>query len=153
MDERLQQWEQALTEHGVRITPQREAILRYLVQARNHPTAYEVYDAVRRVFPRVSKATVYNTLNLMARLGLIIELRRQGGAVRYETNLTPHINMICLRCGRVIDAPTPVAVDLESLEGFQARHVRVDVYGYCAACLIPNRETTPQTTESKGGTG
>ncbi len=142
MDERLQTWERILEEHGVRITPQREEILRYLAQTRSHPTAYEVYEAVRAVFPRVARATVYNTLNLMVRLGLLIELKREEGAVRYETDLSPHINLICMQCGRVTDAPLPSPLHLGEVGDFEVRYVRVDMYGICARCRDREAEST-----------
>ncbi len=145
MDERLQAWERVLEEHGVRITPQREEILRYLAQSRSHPTASEVYEAVREVFPRVARATVYNTLNLMVRLGLLIELKREEGAVRYETDLSPHINLICMACGRVTDAPLPTPLEMTKIDDFEVRYVRVDMYGLCAECRA--RHTSPSITE------
>lgn len=145
MDERLQAWERVLQEHGVRITPQREEILRYLAQSRSHPTAYEVYEAVRAVFPRVARATVYNTLNLMVRLGLLIELKREEGAVRYETDLSPHVNLICMECGRVTDAPLPIPLDMTEFGDFEVRHVRVDMYGLCAECRA--RQASTSTVE------
>ena len=141
-EQRLREWQQVLERHGVRMTPQREAILRYLASTRAHPTAHQVYQAVRETFPYVGKATVYNTLNLMARLGLLVELKRQDGAVRYETDVSPHANLICLRCGQVEDAPLSAPVHIEAWEehGFTIQHVRVDAYGYCARCQ--NGETS-----------
>lgn len=147
MDERLQAWERVLESHGVRITPQRQEILRYLARSRTHPTAYEVYEAVRAIFPRVARATVYNTLNLMVQLGLLSELKRQEGAVRYETDLSPHINLICMRCGRVVDAPLTHPLDLSHIKDFQVRYTRVDVYGLCAECGEQSRQSTRQSVE------
>ena len=145
MDERLRAWEQVLEQHGVRITPQRQEILRYLAGARTHPTASEVYAAVRAVFPRVARATVYNTLNLMVQLGLISELKRDEGAVRYETDLSPHINLICIRCGRVEDVPLPAPLNVDAIDDFEVRYVLVDMYGLCAACR--QKSTNPQREE------
>ncbi len=118
------------------MTPQRQAILRYLASVRTHPTAQEVYEAVRMQYPHIARATVYNTLNLLARLGLILELRREGGAVRYETDTTPHVNLICLKCGKVVDAHIHVNLEADEsmLNGFKILHIRVDAYGYCAEC-------------------
>ncbi len=129
-------WEDVLLQEGIRMTPQRQAILQYLAGVRTHPTAQEVYEAVRVQYPHIARATVYNTLNLLARLGLILELRREGGAVRYETDTTPHVNLICLQCGKVVDAHVPISLetDEEALDGFQILHIRVDAYGYCAEC-------------------
>lgn len=148
MEDRLQEWKQVLEARGVRLTPQREAILRYLAGARSHPTAHQVYQAVRANFPHVGKATVYNTLNLMARLGLLTELKREDGAVRYETDISPHANLICLRCGQVEDAPLLVPVQVGTPEDgtFQVHHVRVDVHGYCARC---QREMTQNEEAEK----
>jgi len=149
LDERLREWRQSLQAHGMRLTPQREAILRYLAGARTHPTAYEVYQAVREMFPHVARATVYNTLNMMARLGLVIELKREDGAVRYETDVSPHANLICLRCGRVEDAPllAPVRAGIPERNAFQVRHVRVDLYGYCARCQAEMASESGQEEE------
>ena len=151
-EERLREWEQILEAHGMRVTPQREAILRYLASARTHPTAQEVYQAVRKVFPRVGRATVYNTLNLMARLGLLTEVRRQEGAVRYETDVSPHANLICLRCGRVEDAPlvAPVQVTTAEVGSFQTQSVRVDFYGYCAQCQEEIRQQEEAIADTHG---
>ena len=134
-DPKIREWKEALVTQGVRITPQREAVLRYLSQTRSHPTAAEVFQAVRKVFPHISRATVYNTLNLMSRLGLITELRRQDGSIRYETNQEPHVNLICVSCGRVFDWDAPISLPEERPKGFALLQVRVDAYGYCPECL------------------
>lgn len=144
----LAAWREALTRAGVRLTPQREAILEYLAQARTHPTAAEVYQAVRERAPHIARATVYNTLNLLPRLGLIVELRRQDGNVRYETNLTPHVNLICVRCGRVFDLDMPLSLDLPEEIPFAVRHVQVDAYGICASCAT---SSASDVTDLDGG--
>jgi len=136
MEHRERTWQQALQAHGLRLTPQREAILAYLAHTRAHPTVEEVFAAVREVFPHVARATVYNTLNRMVALGLLVELKRSDGAVRYETDDSPHANAICLRCGQVWDVPLVVApeVDLSGFPGFEIRATHVELYGYCARC-------------------
>ena len=144
VEEKLQEWRRILAAHGIRMTPQREAVLHYLAQARTHPTAAEVYREVKHRAPRVSRATVYNTLNLLTRLGLIVELRRQDGAVRYETNLDPHVNLICIRCGQVFDVETPISLSLPDTIPFSVRHIRVDAYGLCAQCRAAS--STPDST-------
>ncbi|NPA91516.1 MAG: transcriptional repressor [Chloroflexi bacterium] len=149
-NDRLKKWIHTLMAHGVRMTPQREAILKYLAQARTHPTAAEVYEAVRREFPHVARATVYNTLNLLVRLGLIIELRREDGAVRYETDLAPHINLICISCGRVEDVHLEEEEEIPSSRvmlaiqdrGFRVLYTRVDVYGLCRECRLKDEDAS-----------
>jgi Fur family peroxide stress response transcriptional regulator len=120
----------------MRLTPQRDAILEYLESTRSHPTAQEVYEEVKKHFPYVSRATVYNTLGTMTRLGLLVEIKRAEGAVRYETDPTPHANLICLRCGSVEDVPIvaqPV-LDLSAAPGFEVVSTSIEVYGYCSRC-------------------
>ncbi len=136
MGKTIAQWKKSLKEHGMRLTPQRDAILEYLESTRSHPTAQEVYEEVRKRFPYVSRATVYNTLGTMTKLGLLVEIKRAAGAVRYETDPTPHANVICLRCGSVEDVPILAApeVDLESMPGFEVVSTYVEIYGYCADC-------------------
>ncbi len=158
MEDVLQEWREALRARGVRMTPQREAILEFLAQTTLHPTAAEVYEAVRERFPHVARATVYNTLNLLARLGLIVELRREGGAVRYETDLHPHINLICLHCGKVEDLHLEKGqmddADVQETirrRGFLPLYTRVDVYGYCRACRSKVQEETAQFDSEEGG--
>ncbi len=154
----LERWLERLQDQGVRMTPQREAILTYLAQTHSHPTAAEVYEAVRQRFPHVARATVYNTLNLLARLGLIIELRREEGAVRYETDLHPHINLICIRCGKVEDlhlenvAIVHPHIQAQAEErGFLPLYTRVDVYGYCRQCRQDVKDEFPSENSPKGG--
>src|SRR5438552_6188610 len=86
---------------GLRLTPQRVAIVRALL-GESHPTAAEVYEAVRRRFPALGLATVYATLNTLVALGQIHELPF-ADAARYDANTAPHVNLVCTRCGQITD--------------------------------------------------
>ena len=88
---------------GMRLTPQRQAICAYLAGTDRHPTPYEVYADIASVHPEISRATVYNTLNTLQQLGAIVELSFGAGHTHYDTNPEPHINLICLRCHKIID--------------------------------------------------
>ena len=70
---------------------------------RHHPTVAEVYDSVRREFPTIGLATVYNTLRSMTERGLVRELPFNN-ATRFDVNLTPHANLVCTRCGAIEDS-------------------------------------------------
>lgn len=87
----------------MRITPQRIMILRELLGNRNHPTAEEIYRAVCRIYPNISLATVYNTLNMLVELGEIREVAGFDGHKRFDPNLHPHDHAICEVCGRMFD--------------------------------------------------
>lgn len=122
---------------GLRLTPQRRAIVDFLAQAEHHPTAEEVYQAVNRRFPMTSRATVYNTLHLLRGSGLLKELT-EAGLVRFDPNVSPHHHFICRRCGRVEDVDWdrvgPVTIGRlpgrKRIDGFE-----VTLRGLCAACL------------------
>ena len=90
---------------GLKLTPQRIAIVRELAEDRSHPTAHELFERLRPAFPTMSFATVYNTLDALAKLGLVGSLRL-GSAVRYDPNTELHHHAVCDRCGAVIDLPT-----------------------------------------------
>ena len=127
-----------LRQAGLRPTPQRLAIVGEVL-LRHHPTVAEVYDSVRREFPTIGLATVYNTLRSMTERGLVRELPFNN-ATRFDVNLTPHANLVCTRCGAIEDseACNDLLVQLQQRigadAGFAPESQRVDVYGICAKC-------------------
>lgn len=136
-----------LREAGLRTTPQRLAIAREIF-ARNHPTVAEVFAAVRRQFPTIGLATVYNTLRSMTEKGLIRELPF-ADAIRYDANISEHVNLVCTRCGKIEDREDcddlVRAIRERVSRGFTAQNERVDLYGFCRACsramTTPRRRT------------
>jgi Fur family transcriptional regulator, peroxide stress response regulator len=130
-----------LRQSGLRCTPQRVAILRE-VFSRRHPTAYEVFESVRRHFPTIGLATVYNTLRTMTERGLVAELPFSS-EMRFDANMAPHANLVCRNCGRIEDvefAPEhldPVLQHLAQAAGFAPDSQRFDVYGLCRSCAAP----------------
>lgn len=127
-----------LRQLGLRSTPQRVAILREVL-SRSHPTVGEVYESVRRQFPTIGLATVYNTLRTMTETGLVSELP-SSSAMRFETNMAPHANLVCRTCGRIEDVEfVSEQVDtmlqhLAQAAGFVPEGRRFDVYGLCRSC-------------------
>lgn len=132
---------------GLRLTPQRLAIAREVI-AQDHPTAAEIYEAVRVRFPTMGLATVYATLNVMVERGLLRPLAFEN-AVRFDANVTPHANLICTGCGRITDYDgcDDVVRALRQRaahdRGFELEAHRLDLYGRCAACVMPAREAVP----------
>jgi Fur family transcriptional regulator, peroxide stress response regulator len=127
-----------LREAGLRATPQRLAIVRQVLR-RNHPTAGEIFEAVRREFPTMGLGTVYATLNTMSERGLLNVLP-VADALRFDANVQPHANLICNQCGSIVDFDECDDV-LEQLRertsagaGFAFAAERLDLYGLCAQC-------------------
>jgi Fur family transcriptional regulator, peroxide stress response regulator len=129
----------ALKQAGLHLTPQRLAICMLLSETRDHPTAASIYSQVHAEYPSLSLMTVYNTLHALVDLGAVNEL---GGAgddiVHYDGNLTPHINLACTSCHKIVDVASPKVIDLEgevrSTSGFRIRGARIVYYGLCPDC-------------------
>src|SRR5262245_41591111 len=92
----------SLKRAGLKLTPQRIALIREIADDLSHPTAQTLFDRLRPHFPTMSFATVYNTLEALARCGLTGTLHL-GGAVRFDPNTEPHDHAVCDACGTVAD--------------------------------------------------
>jgi Fur family transcriptional regulator, peroxide stress response regulator len=88
---------------GLRCTPQRYAVMAFLMDCNRHPTAAEIFEAVNRVDPRSSRATTYNNLRDLVQAGLVREVAVEGRAARFDAKGMRHHHFICDRCGNVED--------------------------------------------------
>jgi Fur family peroxide stress response transcriptional regulator len=88
---------------GLRCTPQRYAVMAFLMEQNRHPTAVEIYEAVNRMDPRSSRATTYNNLRDLVQAGLVREVAIEGRAARFDAKGLLHHHFICDRCGNVED--------------------------------------------------
>ena len=88
---------------GLRCTPQRYAVMAFLQESNQHPTAAEIFEAVNRVDPRSSRATTYNNLRDLVEAGLVREVAVEGRAARFDAKGVRHYHFICDRCGNVED--------------------------------------------------
>jgi Fur family peroxide stress response transcriptional regulator len=133
----------ALRKKGYKATPQRIAICRFALHSRDHPTAQRIYSAVKEFHPTVSLATVYKTLQVLRELGLIQELNFLQGQARFDSCVQPHINLVCLRCGNIIDLEDPIAREIiaraAAATKFTATGQRFDIYGICQRCARTTR--------------
>jgi Fur family transcriptional regulator, peroxide stress response regulator len=94
---------QSLEDSGLRCTPQRYAVMAFLIECHGHPTASEIYEAVNRMDPRSSRATTYNNLRDLVEAGLVREVAVEGRAARFDAKGLRHHHFICDRCGNVED--------------------------------------------------
>lgn len=120
-----------LKDHGIRPTAQRLAIAEFVLHTNAHPSADEVWDAVRESFPMLSRATVYNTLNLFAAHGLLHPLVVTEGRVVFDANIARHHHFIDDETGEIADLPWDAlkVKQIERLEGFDVRDYQVVVHG------------------------
>jgi Fur family peroxide stress response transcriptional regulator len=134
----------ALQQAGHRITAQRRTICDYLATTDKHPTPYEIYGDISQAHPEISRATVYNTLKVLQSLGVIVEIAFGADHTHYDTDPTPHINLICLRCHSITDFHADVSTPDQQAEiahatGFQPVTARMDILGFCADCRARRR--------------
>jgi Fur family transcriptional regulator, peroxide stress response regulator len=134
-------FEQALNKlrlTGVRMTPQRHAILSYLLSTDSHPTADDIYKALEERFPSMSVATVYNNLKVFIDSGLVRELAYGDDSSRFDADMSEHYHAHCSECGKIVDFNFPVLREAEisaaSETGFRINGHRLEVYGTCPEC-------------------
>ncbi len=130
-----------LRDREVTPTPQRIAILEHVQKRTDHPTAEEIHQELRLNFPSLSRATVYNTLELLWKLGEIQQLTITSKKARYDPNPKPHHHFFCWRCERVLDIEVscPTA-DSGWVEGNKVEAVQACFYGTCSHCLDKEHE-------------
>ncbi|MBI5665572.1 MAG: transcriptional repressor [Nitrospirae bacterium] len=122
---------------GIKLTHQRLAILEYLDGNTSHPSAENIYKAVKRKFPMMSFATVYKTLETLRQKGDIIELTIDPLRRRYDPDIKPHHHLICIKCKKIadIEADLPIVIpDEAKKEGFEVTGNQVEFYGICSNC-------------------
>jgi Fur family peroxide stress response transcriptional regulator len=122
------------------------AVLDVLRASPNHPTAMEVYEAVRRSRPRIGLATVYRILHQLTGQGLIKELEYGSGCSRYDARTCRHDHAICIECKALLDIPQDIQFSNEALQaaaqsaGFELGSHEVRIYGHCRACQTRRNE-------------
>lgn len=129
----------ALEANGQRYTEQRAAVFHFLESTESHPSADEVFLAVRRQLPGISLATVYKSLETLVGCGLAVKLTYSDGSARYDGRTDPHHHARCVGCGRVMDiAGSLTQGQLDSLrdraEGFVVTGYRLELSGFCPDC-------------------
>lgn len=142
----------ALKRGGHRLTPQRQFILQVLERAGHHLSAEEICEQIQVSYPGMSLSTVYRTLDLLARLGLVLEARLGSDRRVYELAREEgeHTHLICRDCGAVSH---PTALDLRLLSarlsaetGYDAIAVDVVATGRCPGCASHAAQPRPRTT-------
>ena len=130
---------QQLRQGGVRVTPQRLAIAEAVLNSTDHPTVQQIHERVQQHFPSMTLATVYSTLGVLSRSGLIQELPFAKQS-RYESNVSPHVNLVCIGCGNIADADDSSEIivrlrdQVSNETRFRVMWQRVDFHGWCRTC-------------------
>src|ERR1700683_612898 len=132
----------ALEGRGVRLTRQRRILLEVMDQAERHLTADSILERAQKIDPRVHRVTVYRTLEMLKRHGLLDELdllHIHGHGHYYESHgPRDHIHVACLRCGKVREVESDLFEQLkrqiEKDTGIKITVSRAEIGGYCESC-------------------
>jgi len=125
-----------LKAHGLKITPQRMAILEE-IEAAGHIDVDHLYEILRMSFPAISLATVYKNVNQMYELKILEVIKVPNNKLQYEISKEPHIHLACDSCGSVIDMNQCIEELMESAEegsGYRLNHSSVVLNGLCPSC-------------------
>ncbi len=120
-----------LRRHGIQPSAQRVAVAEFVLRTEAHPSADRVWGEVRSSFPMISRATVYNTLNLFVRKGLLRQLVLAEGKVVFDPNVQPHHHFVDESNGAIHDVPWD-AVEvrrIDELKGMEVREYQVVMRG------------------------
>src|SRR5689334_2817028 len=146
LSERVEKMLAGVRAAGLKLTPQRMAIVKELASDETHPTAQEIFERLQPGLPTMSFATVYNTLGALSEAGLCAAMSLSPGSGRFDPNMAPHHHLVCDVCGAVRDVPvggSPAEAITESstaraiaqaAPGFDVRSVERIFRGVCAAC-------------------
>lgn len=140
---------------GLRLTPQRIAILRFLEGNTNHPTAEDIFKEVKKGNPTLSFATVYNTLQALRDKGEVLEITIDPAKRHYDPNTAPHHHIVCTDCNEIqdvfVDYSDVLKLPGDVLKEFKPLGNHVDFYGLCRDCQ--KNMTQKIMTKAKGGEG
>jgi Fe2+ or Zn2+ uptake regulation protein len=129
---------QRLRDRGIAVTPQRLAVMANLQNRRDHPSAEDIYQEVRRQLPTISFNTVYKALEVLCQKGIAIKVNPLHEVARYDGTTKPHAHLICRQCRFIIDLDWEDGAfpDLAPAErhGFQLDYPSLIFWGLCPQC-------------------
>lgn len=136
----MEKYKDILKENNIRCTHQRIEVLRYLDENRIHPTVDEMYSELKSDIPSLSKTTVYNSLEVLEKNGIIKSITLSGTELRYDFDTSMHYHFVCEKCGKIIDFSLQYP-NLQKIkeEGHEINNVFGHIEGICSSCLKDNQ--------------
>ena len=137
-DPLLQDFTETCRTHNLKVTPQRMAIYRELVDSTEHPTVDAMFQTVKKEYPNISYDTVSRTMLTFAEIGMVDLVEVYGGAKRFDPNVTDHHHLHCVSCGEILDFHSDQYNNLdipeEVRQRFRVLSSRVVLKGVCEKC-------------------
>lgn len=153
MDRRVEHFIDTCRRHQLKITPQRVAIYRELMQSRQHPTANMIFNTIKLAFPNISFDTVNRTLMTFAEIGVVDVVEGFGAPKRFDPDTNAHHHLHCTACGRIIDFTYEGYAQLDVPEAisrsFTVTSMRVVLKGICEACSRHSSSSLSQSANRR----
>jgi len=135
---RLDEFERSCRSLGIPVTSQRRLVLEAVLDLDCHPTADQVHNSLRTRQARISRATVYRTLEALVEMEMITKTCHPGGVMRYDRRTEIHHHLVCLNCDSVTDVTderlNELTIPDTSAVGFEVKDFRVQLRGLCCSC-------------------
>lgn len=122
---------------GLKLTPQRLAILDFLDGNSSHPSAEDIFSAIKEKHPTISFATVYNTLDSLKKRGDLLELTIDPSRKHYDPDTRPHHHILCSKCGKIgdiFDKKLKIEIEGKDFAGFIVSSYHINFKGVCIVC-------------------
>jgi len=136
LNKKIENFATTLTEKDMKPSYQRIKILQYLISKRNHPTVDKIFNDLIKEIPTLSKATVYNTLDLFKKKNLARVVTIEDNETRFDAKVVNHGHFKCESCGSIYDFEINIdSFSTDLLEHFKINEKNVYFKGICPGCL------------------
>jgi len=140
LNQKIKDLAERLKEKNIKPSYQRMKIFEYLNLRKNHPTVDRIFKDLVKEIPTLSKATVYNTLDLFKRSELAKVVTIEDNETRYDSEVSVHGHFKCENCGRIFDFPVDIdAISSDALENYSITEKNIYFKGICPGCRNDNK--------------
>jgi Fur family transcriptional regulator, peroxide stress response regulator len=132
-----------LRDNGLKVTPQRLAVYNLLASTKDHPSAEAIYNKLYPLYPTMSLATVYKTLEVLVKSGLVQQLNVGENSFRYDANVSSHSHITCIKCHRVDDIEDNLFAGMDTKISHSTSYSIINhqlyFFGICPHCKQPEQ--------------
>lgn len=133
---------------GFKVTHQRLVVLDYLQHSKKHPSAEMIYNDLKEKYPTMSLATIYNTLEMLMKINLVVDIGAPEERRRFDGILVEHSHFFCTKCGKIEDLTVPGIEQLfekaKASHPGTINHCRLDFFGFCEECRAQEEQAVEQ---------